>query len=704
MRTTISRALARSLACSLAAGLALALAWSLAPAGQAAAAGERQASAAIETLVPLAPLPEGAPWSKAYQSRQHLVIEAETKARLAAKAAQAGAAPSVAAATANQEQYDVSWYGLTLDLDHVIQILTGTTAIEAVVTGASLEYIELNLDPKMSVSDVRVGGAPAAYSHAAGILLVMLGREYTAGEKISCEVDYAGDPSGDYFGWLTVDGKPLIWTLSEPYGAREWWACKDVNTDKADSLDLHVTVAADMVVASNGLLASTSTPDIGRKTYHWRHRYPICTYLVSVTAYPYALVTDEYVSAAGDTMPLEHYVLPTRVANAQTGFAEVPDMITAFAAAFGEYPFLGEKYGHAHFAWGGGMEHQTCTSIHYNAYSAGIVSHELGHQWFGDLVTCADFGHIWLNEGFATWLEAYWQEVRYGAAAYHDLMAQRAYLGPGTIFVEDPNNFYDIFNYNLSYAKASWLPHMLRHMLGDEDWFAALQLYLDTYGSSHATTEDLQAVLEGVSGRDLGPFFQQWVYGPNYPQYMCSWTASPAESGHVVQLKIHQVQTAADVFVMPLDVRVQTAGGAVDFTVENDRREQWYTFTVAEPVTDVQVDPDGWVLCEVGYAGASAVPSPASGRPELLGAAPNPFNPLTEVRFRLPAAMAARVAVFDMAGRRVAVLADGVLAEGDHAVRWNGADAEGRGVASGTYYVRLSAGGATQVRAVTLVR
>jgi aminopeptidase N len=600
--------------------------------------------------------------------------------------------------------YDVRFYRLVLDLNPTTQILTGTATVEAVVTAAPLTQVQLDLDAGMSVSAARAGGSAASLAHSAGILTVDLDRAYAAGELVTVEIDYSGNPSDpDYFGWSTYGGQPLIWTLSEPYGARVWWPCKDLNTDKADSVALDVTVPSNLVVASNGVQEAVTTPVAGRTTYHWRERYPICTYLVSVTAHPYSVINDVYYPIAGGTMPVVHYVVPGQLAAATTGFAVTVDMLGAFADAFGEYPFVDEKYGHAQFPWGGGMEHQTCTSLYYGTYDEGIIAHELGHQWFGDLITCADFSHIWLNEGFATWLEAYWKEVDNGTVAYHQEMAAARYLGAGTIFVEDPSNFWGIFDYNLSYQKASWVPHMLRHLMGDAAFFAGLQQYRAERGFGSATTEQFQAVMEAASGKDLDAFFQQWIYGEYYPRYDFAWTSEPAGAGWRVRLRIEQSQTNTGLFTMPLDVRIETEAGALTFVVQNDRAEQWYAFEVPSAPLGLALDPENWVLCEKRFLGTSDVPLVAA-TVRLLGAAPNPFNPRTTVRFSLPRDVEVRLDLHDAAGRLVAVLAEGAFPAGEHGVAWDGRDRHGRAAASGTYYARLRAGGDVGTVPLTLVR
>lgn len=654
---------------------------------------------------PLASLPTAAPWSETYRSRQHRALEAESKARAGMRLKAAEAARPAGAAKAMAD-YDVKWYGLALDLNPTTRILTGTTTVRAQVVNGPLSQLHLDFGSQCTASAARSAGLPSTFSWAAGILQVDLDRAYAAGEVVEVAIDYAGNPSSDYFGWSTYQSQPLVWTLSEPYGARIWWPCKDTATDKADSVSLDVTVPSTLIVASNGVLEGVVVPVAGKKTYRWRERYPIATYLVSLAAHPYAVINDVYYPLAGGTMPVTHWVLPSQLAAATTGYAVTVDMLGAFAGAFGEYPFVEEKYGHAQFPWGGGMEHQTCSSMYYGAYDEYLIAHELGHQWFGDLVTCADFSHIWLNEGFATWLEAYWKEARYGAAAYHAEMAGARYLGAGTIFVENPGDFTEIFNFLLSYQKASWVPHMLRHVMGDPAFFAGLQQYRNAYGFGAATTEQFRDVMEAACGRDLDAFFQQWIYGEYFPRYDYSWRTEPAGAGWRVRLRIEQSQVNTGLFSMPLDVRIDTTNGPYSFVVENEAQEQWYALEVPWPPSAVTLDPGNWVLCDKRFQGTAPVPQ--AGVARLLGAAPNPFNPRTSVRFSLPAEADVELDLHDASGRLVAVLASARFAAGEHAVPWDGRDRDGRAVASGTYYARLRAGSGVDAVAdavaLTLVR
>jgi hypothetical protein len=497
------------------------------------------------------------------------------------------------AVTPNQNEYDFRHYDLDLDLDPASHILSGTVITTADVTGGPVSTLDLNLTGDMTVSAATVNGAPATFSHPANVLTVDLDRSYSAGETVVVGVTYSGNPAGSSFGWDSVGGQDMIWTLSEPYGAREWWPCSDHTWDKPDSVDITVTVPDNLIVASNGILVS-DVDNGATRTFHWDCDYPIATYLVSLAVHPYDVHSDWYTpQGGGDPMEVQFFVYQGHWPTVQTNYLKTVPMIDAFAQAFGEYPFVDEKYGHAEFTWGGGMEHQTCTSL--GGSGEDLISHELAHQWFGDNVTCDTFHHIWLNEGFATWCEAYWREATEGFDRYREYMDFAAYYGPGTIYVENPNDFNEIFDSNLSYNKGSWIVHMLRGVVGDAAFFPGLLQYRAQYGGGTATTEQLRDVMEAVSGRDLDTFFQQWIYGEYFPVYRYSW--SPAPGG--IDLTIEQIQTNTGLFEMPIPIRVQTDGGDVDLVVENALATENYFLAVAGEVQDVLLDPDRWILRQV---------------------------------------------------------------------------------------------------------
>ena len=496
-------------------------------------------------------------------------------------------------ATANQNAWDARWYSLDLTFTPVTSNVAGTVRTKATVLAGPLTTVDLDLYANMTVDGATSSGVPLGWSRAGNVLTLALERSYATGETLDLTVTYHGNPTAaGYFGFQTVNSRQIIWSLSEAYGARTWWPCKDAPEDKADSVAVRFTVPNGLTTVSNGRLTGTTTVG-GNTSWSWRERFPIATYLVSIASYPYTVTHDWYRPSPTVSMPLDFYNYPESVAGVAAVQAKVKDMIAAYASRMGEYPFFAEKYGHAEFPFGGGMEHQTCTSI--GAFPEYVVAHELMHQWWGDMVTCRDFHHIWLNESFATYGEALWAEANGGYAAYKaDLMLNR-YLGAGSIWVPDASNETRVFDSNLSYDKGSWVLHMLRHILGDTKFFAALNAYRTTWAYKSATTEDFRDACEAVSGRDLHPFFQQWIYGEYYPSYSAAWTSTPAGGGHDVTLTLKQTQSW-QLFTMPVDVTVTTASGETTFVVPDSLASQVVVLHVSAAPVTVTIDRDDWIL------------------------------------------------------------------------------------------------------------
>ncbi|MFH1143822.1 MAG: M1 family aminopeptidase [Candidatus Eisenbacteria bacterium] len=502
--------------------------------------------------------------------------------------------------TANQIAADARYYDLDIEIDpNSGDVVAGTLTARLQVSGPGLSQVDLDLASGLVVAGVTVGGTTAPYTHAADLLSITLDRTYLQGEQIEVAVAYAGTPPASFgaFGVDTYGGQPMIWTLSEPFGARSWWPCDDWSDDKADSMDLHITVPTGLVVASNGILRGV-VDDGATETYTWHEGYPIATYLVSLAIHPYTVSTDYYVAATDDSLEIRFYMFPDHAAEYADENAMTRDMIAYFATIYGEYPFMGEKYGHAEFLWGGGMEHQTCTSL--GAFYESIIAHELAHQWWGDMVTCADFHHIWLNEGFARYAEALWFEEQYGNEGYWGRMNAIRYYGEGTIYVPELSDGGRIFHTGLTYNKAAWVVHMLRGVMGDEVFGDFLLAYRQAFEFGAATTEGLQAVAESVSGMDLQDFFQQWIYGEFYPVYEFVWENAPTPEGERLHLTIDQTQTNAGSFHMPIQVRVEMSGGDMaEFVVDNALAHEEYWLALSAPAAAVEIDPDEWILRRV---------------------------------------------------------------------------------------------------------
>lgn len=601
---------------------------------------------------------------------------------------------------------DVTSYDLDLAVGTNPPLLTGTVTVRAFCLRDSLQAITLDLNGIMRVDSVRSGGTRIPFVQYPLGMTFTLERPYALHELFSAEVFYHGVPVPAGFGsfqFSAQNGVPWIWSLSEPYGARDWWPCKDNTSDKADSVDIRITCPTGLKAGSNGRLLAVTDNGNGTRTFRWAERYPIAAYLVSIAVTNYEEFTDWFRYSPTDSMPVLNYVLPQSLAAARPALAATVDMLAAFSEKFGLYPFITEKYGHAQFGWGGAMEHQTMTST--SNFAEYTISHELAHQWFGDMITCASWQNLWLNEGFATFCETLYGGIRHGEQEYRahlaDMMSP-AMRAQGSLYLRDTSSVASMFIFDRVYAKGAWVLHMLRHVLGDSVFFASLRSYANDprFRFRSATTEGFQSVCEAVSGTSLDWFFDEWVYGEGYPRYTLDWNVSRADSGFDAVVRIGQTTTGSSpaFFTMPVDLRLSDGVRDTTFTLMHTSPGQQFNFRLPFSPSIVQLDPDRWILREV------LTPDRIPAAFALGQNYPNPFNPGTSIQISLPHRADVSVTVYDVLGREVARLINGRMDAGTHTLRWEGRDAAGRPAASGIYFCRLTADTFSAVRRMILVR
>lgn len=623
------------------------------------------------------------------------------------------AAVSRASATPSDPTIDVRYYRLNLTIRTSPPGLSGIVTVAASAAAPSLSFLSLDLADTMTVDSVFAGGQLCPFVHQGGTITVTLDRAYTTGELITVDLFYGGLPVETGFGSFVFSshgGVPWVWSLSEPYGARDWWPCKDHPLDKADSADIWITCDSTFKVGSNGRLVSVTDNGDGTRTWKWAERYPIAAYLISIALTNYVEFSNWFRYSPSDSMQVLNYVIPEHLAD---GLAQLPrtvEMLGVFSDRFGLYPFITEKYGHAEFGRGGAMEHQTMTSATLPGFSESVVAHELAHQWFGDLITCANWPNLWLNEGFATYAEAIYYEDRYGAAAYwNDILPKlaRAKTAAGTLFVQDTAPPPALFNHPLVYDKGASVLHMLRHVLGDSLFFLSLKSYAadPALRFSTAVTEDFQASCETVSGRDLTWFFQEWVYGERYPRYQYSWTAAPSGGRVLATVTIDQSTgtTNPSFFTMPVDLRCSAPGWDTTVTILHTFSGQQVVMDLPVLPATIDLDPEGWILADVTPAtGVNPQPPPLPAGGALLQNYPNPFNGKTEIGFRIREGGGGErvtMRVVDMLGREVATLLDAAKPPGDYAVSF-----DGDRLPSGVYLCEFRLGALRETRKLLLLR
>ena len=554
---------------------------------------------------------------------------------------------------------DVLHYDLDIEIDPNAAWLGGTSTMTVRSTVDSLTVFRFRLQDWFTISAMSVGGVSVNWTRVDTTTVdVTLDRVYQTDEVFELHVAYGGYPvsGADGITFRQRSGAAEVYTNCEPWFTCRWRPAKDDLEDKTTA-DFWVTVPQPMVVASNGLLLATEDVGQNRSRYHWKTEYPTADYLYCVCATNYGQFETTW-DYAGISMPLQFFIYPEDdTAANRAAWLATTDVLTTYSDLFGLYPFVAEKYGMCEWGWGGGMEHQTLTSIiGYFWWTDGIV-HELSHQWWGDDVTCATWHDIWLNEGFADYAEALWYEHAPGSSgepALHSAMSgMRPQHVSESVYCYDISNVDRIFDYDTTYLKGGWVLHMLRHVVGEPVFFEILSAYRAAFTGRAATTADFQAVAETVWGRDLGWFLDEWVYAPGAPAYRYGWHTVVADGRDYVEVYIRQLQAAPyPIFTMPIDV-VTTGGGApVTNVVWNTAVTQHFVIPVSGPVSTLQFDPKPWIL-STGRSSVAFVEGP----PKLVHMSPAPgavvaqgSNGVLELGFQKD--VAANASHFTLSGAR----------------------------------------------------
>jgi len=602
--------------------------------------------------------------------------------------------------------FDVTYYKLDINASYSPANITANVTISGKSLTDSFSHFFLDFTNVLIVDSIISNGKTLLFVHTDSELEIYLDDTLQTGDLFSVVVYYHGKPEVTGLGSFVFDshnGEPVIWTLSEPYGAKDWWPCKDTPGDKSDSSDVWITCDETLTGVSNGILQEIKNNNDGTHTFKWKNSYPISPYLISVTISNYKHYTTYFAYSEKDSMPIEHYIYPEVFDSVKTQLDKTSSMIKVLSELFGEYPFIKEKYGHAQFRRGG-MEHQTITSI--GNFSDGVIVHELSHQWFGDKITCKDWRHIWLNEGFATYSEALYLEKTEGKYAYTELInyhMERAKKAEGSIYVKNYENTDEILSGLRSYSKGGTILHMLRGITGDSLFFKTLKNYVSDSEVAYnaATTEDFQRVAEYTTGMSLDYFFNEWIYGENFPKYYISWKYSTSGNNiYKVDVNISQSDNSYPrFFTMPVQIKIGTNESDTTFTLFNYMQKQDFTVYIKGEPASFKFDPDNLILKDVSIYDPAGFLIPAQYY--MNQNYPNPFNGTTRISFGIPERSNVQINIYNILGRRVAAVINEDIFAGRYNIDLN---SQLYNLSSGVYIIRLEAPHANISRKLILLK
>ncbi len=527
---------------------------------------------------------------------------------------------SVPAPPAAVPGIDVLGYDVELSLERSGAFFQGRVSIRLALQDPRPSELPLDLSG-LEVEWVRIDGADTPFRRDRGTLGIAIPPSAEVGDELVVEVLYGGSPVDGLILRNNVHGVRSAFVDNWPDRARFWLPSIDHPSDKATVRFTVHAPSAWSVVANGRMVGEPSPTDsdaLGgagdRRTWRWESSVPVSTYNMVVGASEFVIrsVGTAACGRAPATMrddgciDVSFWVYPADTTFAAELFARAPQMVDFFADLIGPFPFakLANVQSATRF---GGMENASAIfyseeAIARGTMAEGTVSHEIAHQWFGDSVTEAEWSHLWLSEGFATYFGALFFEEADGTDDFRRRMeeSRRTYVSSDDVsqpIVRPERNLMDLLNRN-NYQKGAWVLHMLRGVLGDEDFFTGIREYYGRHAGDVILTADFQRAMEEVSGQDLEWFFRQWVHEPGYPRLAISteWLAGSRE----LEIRIRQEQRKSwPTFRFTVDVEFDLPGRSVRRSIEVRGREQAVRISLPRAPTGVTFDPDGWILKEI---------------------------------------------------------------------------------------------------------
>ncbi len=539
------------------------------------------------------------------------------------------------------QNYNVRFYYLDLNISDSSTYLTGRATIHITVNAQTGKDINFDMLHLLQVDSVLINKKKATFQHGVDKLNLSLPVLEPEDSLVAIDVFYhglgkaAGEVPGIYNKVNVGVNKRITWTLSESFHAQSWFPCKQSLTDKADSVYVFLSTDKNLKAGSNGLLTATRNLPGNRVRYEWKCRYPIDFYLISFAVGDYmdysfyAPINDE------DSVFIQNYIYNNEEYFAQNKplIDKTSDLIKMYSGLFGDYPYKKEKYGHCIAPSGGGMEHQTMTTL--VNFSFLLVAHELAHQWFGDYVTCKTWQDIWINEGFASYSEYLANQYLVSQTEADNWIVRTQNfvksMSGGSVYVpaESSENEDRIFDYRLTYAKGAAILHMIRQEVGnDELFFNILKEFLIRFKESTATGNDFRDLCTEMTGRSFDAFFNQWYTGEGYPILTVNWF----HRNDTLYIRSLETPSSTTPFFNSLvEYRVTMLNGDTLITHRQESDlDNWQVYLHGQ-ISSVKVDPRHWLVMDI--AGVSRI-----GNEKILHfmLVPNPAKDKITLHFTEP--------------------------------------------------------------------
>lgn len=615
------------------------------------------------------------------QQREHYCAQAKQAShernQMMAKAMSAAAANGIS----HEMKYDVKFVHLNVNVERNTKYISGNVRSIATVTSTALDTFMCVLHQNFTIDSVLINNVNTSFIRQDSSVKCGLAPAFSNNVTFTTQVFYKGTAptggsaigSGFSTGTSGSWGNQATWSLSESFVAYHWWPCKQALTDKIDSSWVFVTTDSLNKAGSNGLLKNVVTVG-NKKRYEWKSKYPIDYYLISVAVAKYKeynLYAKPQYLPANDSILIQNYIYDNAINNnswingQKVDLNKMPLVLNFLSNMYGMYPFYKEKYGHCMAPFGGGMEHQTMTSLGFFEYY--LNAHELGHQWWGDQVTCKTWGDIWINEGFASYSEhlvaQYLDPTNFASnlnAAHNNVMSQPG----GSVFFTnaDTMNTPRIFNGRLTYDKGGAIVHSLRFLTNNDSvWFNTLRGFQNTYKNSTASALDFQNYYQTATGINPTVFFNQWYYGQGYPTFAVRFHQ---RNGNFL-LKSTQSTSAPSsipLFTTSIEYAVSRLG-KVDTIIRLNHGQAIENYTIAMngQVTGVTVDPKNWLINKSTVArdtslGYVAPPPSTVGMFEAetiasISSGPNPVKSIYTLTN--PQKFVGQIYVYDQSGKLV---------------------------------------------------